>query len=124
MVISKSAKMSALAPLGLTRTQRINLAAKRPARYRKGVVEEVWENAKATNGRVYDPNTLEELTWDRSTSRDLQWDTGHKPGKSYELLKKRFIEGEISRGEFLDEYNNPANYRPEAYSPNRSRRFG
>ncbi|WP_406700711.1 GH-E family nuclease [Singulisphaera sp. Ch08] len=34
-----------------------------------------------------------------------------------------FLNGEISRKQFLDEYNNPANYRPEAFGPNRSRRY-
>ena len=43
-------------------------------------------------------------------------------GKSYEQLRQRFLEGKISREQFLDEYNDPANYRPEAHRSNRSRR--
>jgi RHS repeat-associated protein len=107
---------------GRTRPEREALAANRPERFRKGVVEKVWENAEE-NGRVFDPNTTEELTWDRAKSRHGQWDMGHRPEASYDQLKKRFINGEISRKDFLNEYNNPANYRPEAYSTNRSRRF-
>ncbi|WP_406700730.1 GH-E family nuclease [Singulisphaera sp. Ch08] len=48
---------------------------------------------------------------------------GHIPGKLYQDLKTRFIEGKISRKQFLDEYNNPSNYLPEGRSPNRSRRY-
>jgi hypothetical protein len=108
---------------GLNRAEREALAAHRPERYRKGVATRVWENAKDANGKVFDPNTGEELRWDPSRSRDGQWDMGHVKGKSYDQLRKDFIEGRISRQQFLDEYNNPANYRPEARSPNRSRRY-
>jgi hypothetical protein len=108
---------------GLTRAEREALVASRPERFRKGVVEKVWENAKDANGKVYDPNTLQELHWNSSIKRNEQWDMGHLPGKSYDQLKQRFLNGEISRKQFLDEYNNPANYRPEAPSPNRSRRY-
>ena len=76
-----------------------------------------------TNCKVYDPNTLQELLWDKTKNRNGQWDMGHLPGKSYDQLKQRFLNGEISRKQFLNEYNNPANYRPEAASPNRSRQF-
>jgi hypothetical protein len=108
---------------GLTRAEREAYVAQRPNRYRKSVVEKVWENAKDANGKVYDPNTLEELQWDRSKTRSRQWDMGHLPGKSYDQLKQRFLNGEISKKQFLDEYNNPANYRPEGQSPNRSHRY-
>ena len=108
---------------GLSRAEREALVASRPERRRKGVVDKVWENAKDANGKVIDPNTLEELTWDRVKNRDGQWDMGHIKGKSYEQLKQDFLEGRISRKQFLDEYNNPANYRPEGRSPNRSRRY-
>lgn len=73
-------------------------------------------------GTVYDSNTLEELTWNRFKNRDGQWDMGHIKDQSYAQLKKRFLDGEISRKQFLDENNNPVNYRPEGRSPNRSRR--
>jgi len=66
---------------------------------------------------------LEELSWDRSRNRTGQWDMGHLPDAAYEQLRQRFIDGEISREEFLDRYNDPTNYRPEAPSPNRSRKY-
>ena len=110
---------------GLTRAERIHMVRKRPPRYRTGVVNDVWEAAKkkSPDGKVRDPNTGEELFWDKTKNRDGQWEMGHKPEQSYDQLKQRFIDGEISRKQFLDEYNNPANYRPEARSPNRSRKY-
>lgn len=49
-------------------------------------------------------------------------DKGQEPGKSYDQLKKKFIDGEISRKQFLDENHNPANYHQEVRSENRSNR--
>ena len=108
----------------LSRAERENLVRKRPARYRKGVVDDVWEDAKGPDGKVRDPNTREVLNWDKSKNRDGQWDMGHKKSTgSYDDLKKQFIDDEISRKEFLDEYNNPRNYHPQARSANRSRKY-
>jgi hypothetical protein len=107
---------------GLTQLEREAIVAQRPPRYRKGVPEKIWEDAKDKDGKVFDPHTGEELTWDRSRSRDGQWDMGHLKENSYEQLRQQFIDGEISWKEFLDEYNNTANYRPEGRGPNRGRR--
>lgn len=82
--------------------------------------EQVWENAKQRDGKVYDPNTGQELTWDRSRSRSGQWDMGHIPGKEYRKLHNDYTSGKITREQFLREYNNPLNYRPEAPGSNRS----
>ena len=108
---------------GLTRDERERLVRHRPSRYRRGVVEEVWENAQDDEGRVFDPNTGEELFWDRSTNRNDQWDMGHRRGQSYDQLRQQFLDGEISRKEYLDKYHDPESYQPEAPSPNRGRRF-
>jgi RHS repeat-associated protein len=106
----------------LTKPERESLVSKRPSRYRTGVVEEVWENAKdPVTGKVFDPNDPDiELTWDKSKNRHGQWDMGHIKGKSYDDLKNQFIEGEITYQQYLDEYNNPKNYYPEEMSSNRS----
>ncbi|MCJ2186968.1 GH-E family nuclease [Novosphingobium beihaiensis] len=90
--------------------------------YGAGQVEMVWENAQQ-NGRVFDPNTGELLTWDRSVSRAGQWDMGHLPGQEYRALHGRYMSEEITLKEFLQEYRNPNNYRPESPSSNRSRRY-
>ncbi len=57
--------------------------------YGKGQVDEVWENAKDVDGKVYDPNTGEELTWDISRSRAGQWDMGHTPENKYSEMYEK-----------------------------------
>ena len=49
--------------------------------YAPGQEETVWEQAKDEDGNVYDPNTGEQLEWDRNKPRDGQWDMGHKPDR-------------------------------------------
>ena len=90
--------------------------------YSKNQVETVWENAKQKNGKVYDPNTGQELTWNKS-QKPRQWDMGHKPGKEYKKLHKDYMDGKISKSKFLKEYKDPNNYRPESKSANRSRKY-
>ncbi|MFV0336260.1 MAG: GH-E family nuclease, partial [Tropicimonas sp.] len=83
---------------------------KRP-KYATGQVDSVWENAKDEAGDVYDPNTGERLEWDRSQSRTGQWDMGHKPGLEYRKLHKDYMDGKISKEEFLKEYRDPKAFR-------------
>ncbi|WP_153848419.1 DUF6443 domain-containing protein [Sphingobacterium paramultivorum] len=89
--------------------------------YGKDQVETVWETAKQKDGKVYDPNTGEELKWDKTKRRE--WDMGHKPGKEYRKLHKDYMDGKITKDEFLKEYKNPDNYQPESKSANRSGRY-
>jgi YD repeat-containing protein len=91
--------------------------------YRQWQVDSVWRNAQDAQGNVFDPNTNQLLTWDHMRSRFGQWDMGHRPGLEYNPLWQRYVSGEISKGEFLAEVQNPANYRPEAPGPNRGRMF-
>jgi HNH/ENDO VII superfamily nuclease with conserved GHE residues len=70
---------------------------------------------------VFDPNRPIELKWDPSLSRNGQWDMGHKYGYEYKALQRRYMNGHINLNEFLAEYRNPNNYRPEHPSSNRSR---
>lgn len=95
---------------------------RRPS-YKKGQVDAVWEAAKDEDGKVYDPNTGAELTWDRSKLRRGQWDMGHKPGKEFRKTKKDYMDGKITEDEFVKECRNPDNYQPEDCSANRSHRF-
>ena len=92
----------------------------RPA-YAKGQIEKVWNSAKQKNGKVYDPYTGEELHWDMNEKR--LWDMGHKPGKEYKKVHKEYIDGEISKDEFLKEYRNADNYQPQSRKTNRSRKY-
>ena len=91
--------------------------------YGEGQVEEVWETAKQPDGNVYDPNTGELLEWDQTKPRRDQWDMGHKPGKEYRKLHKDYMDGKITKEEFLKEFRNPNNYQPEAPSSNRSHQY-
>lgn len=51
--------------------------------FRQGTINKVWEAAKDVNGKVFDPNTFEQLTWDKFKTRYDQWHMGHKPGQEY-----------------------------------------
>ena len=97
--------------------ERETLMNNRP-KYDDGLVEKVWETAKNGEGKVLDPHTKEELTWDKSKSRLDQWHMGHKPGKEYVKLVDEFVEGKITYEEFIKEYNNPENYWPESPEEN------
>lgn len=87
---------------------------RRPSGFRKGVREKVWETAeKKGNGKVYSPEGTEIKKTDK-------WDMGHKPGYEFRKHQESARERGISRKQFLDEYNDPNNYRPETPSFNRS----
>ncbi|RNB61241.1 hypothetical protein EDM57_02245 [Brevibacillus gelatini] len=87
---------------------------RRPSKFRKGVRDKAWDNAKGKDGLVRDPLTKKVM------NKEEPWDMGHKPG--YEFRKHQISAAErgISRKQFLDEHNNPDHYRPELPSSNRS----
>ena len=91
--------------------------------FRKGVVEEVWENAKGPDGLVRDPNTGEVINWTPGESRKGVWDMGHIPEAKYSEMHEAYMNGELTTKEFVDWYNDPANYRPELPSNNRSHKY-
>lgn len=86
----------------------------RPSGYRKGVREQVWENARAPDGNVYDPITKEALDPNRP------WDMGHKPGFEFRKHQQSAAERDLTRRQFLNEHNTPGHFRPEHPSSNRS----
>ncbi len=81
----------------------------RPSGYRKGVREQVWENAKATDGNVYDPITSEILD---PTMGCINLDLRKH--------QQSAAERGITRRQFLNEHNTPYHFRPEHPSSNRS----
>ena len=97
-------------------------ANSRPS-FRKGVVEEVWENAKGPDGLVRDPNTGDIINWTPGQSRKGVWDMGHIPEAKYSEMHEAYMNGELTTKEFVDWYNDPANYRPELPSNNRSHKY-
>ena len=48
---------------------------------------------------------------------------GHKYGKEYRKLHEKYMNGDISKEKFLEEYHNPENYRPELVNTNRGRKY-
>lgn len=51
---------------------------------------------------VYDPNTGELIAWDKSKPRNGQWDMGHKYGFEFWKNKKDYMDGKITKSEFLE----------------------
>jgi RHS repeat-associated protein len=89
----------------------------RPAGYRAGVRDKVWENARETStGQVRDPLT------GRFMSKDAPWDMGHLPGLEFRRLAAEAQAQGLTRKQFLDQHNDPTHYRPELPSSNRSHR--
>jgi hypothetical protein len=91
--------------------------------YRSGLVEAVWEaNADPKTGMVQDP-TGKWFSWDKSQPRFGQWDMGHIPGQKYYNVHQMYLNGQITKDEFLRWFNDPTNYRPELVWTNRSGLF-
>ena len=90
-------------------------------KYAKGQVEEVWERAKDEDGLVRDPYTEEVLSWDKSKPRE--WDMGHIPEEKYSEMHKKYMDGKMSKEDFLKWYRNPDNYRPQSRHSNRSHKY-
>jgi predicted ribonuclease toxin of YeeF-YezG toxin-antitoxin module len=80
--------------------------------------QQVWENAREPGtGQVRDPLTGKWM------SSDNAWDAGHKPGYEHSKHVKSAIDRALSEEEFRKEYRNPAHYRPELPSSNRSHKL-
>lgn len=86
-------------------------------KFRKGVREEVWENAKGPDGNVRDPLT------NKIMDPDEPWDMGHKPGYEHWKHQISAYKRGLTRQEFLDEYNDTSKYWPELPSSNRSHKL-
>ncbi len=89
----------------------------RPSGYRKGVRQKAYDAAKGSDGKVRDPLTKEVIEF------DSQWDMGNKPGYEFRKHKVDAAKRGIGRKEFLNEHNNPSNYRPETRNTNRSHKL-
>lgn len=90
--------------------------------FRKGVVDDVWENAKGPDGVVRDP-TGTPIEWTPGTPRSGVWDMGHVPGAKYHDMWQEYVDGNLTPAEFRDWYNDPANYRPELPGTNRGHKY-
>jgi hypothetical protein len=83
--------------------------------YAAGQEEAVWNAAAAKDpqGKVFDPETGQELFWDRTRNRFDQWHMGHREFQKYEVWHRKYLDGELTLDQFLGWYRNPANYQPE-----------
>jgi hypothetical protein len=91
--------------------------------YANGQVEQVWNAAKNGAGKVYDPFTGEELTWDMSRPRTDQWQMGHLVDNEYRTVHAKLIAGDMTWEEFFAWYKDPMNYQPQSIPSNTSGRF-
>ena len=91
--------------------------------YGKKQIEAVWDaNVDPETGMATDP-TGANITWDKTVPRMGQWDMGHKPEHKYSDYHGKYMNGEISKEEFLKVHRNPDNYRPELPNTNRGHLF-
>jgi len=121
-VVRTTTQVESSSSLSTSESLAAKYAKNRPT-FRKNVVKKVWDNAKDVNGKVFDPNTFEELTWDVFKNRYDQWHMGHKPGFEYRSLLDKLRKAEIDKKQFLNEYNSVENYRPESPAANMSHKY-
>ncbi|SEP23160.1 Uncharacterized membrane protein HdeD, DUF308 family [Flavobacterium sp. CF108] len=75
-------------------------------RNRQNLRNSVWENAvEEGNGTVRDPVSGEEISPDN-------WILEERPGQDLATLQRNAAQRGAGRNEFLNDYNNPRNYRP------------
>lgn len=61
-----------------------------------------------------------EVEWKPGQSREGLWDMGHVSDAKYSKLRDKYLSGEISKEEFLEEFRDADNYRVEDPLRNRS----
>ncbi|MDR1710492.1 MAG: HNH/ENDO VII family nuclease [Propionibacteriaceae bacterium] len=103
---------------------RLPYANNRPS-YAPGQVDEVWDAAvKASPDgqvRVLGPDGEYHIVeWEPGQPRQGTWDMGHLTGEEYAELHRQYMNHEITREEFLQQYRDPANYEVQDPSRNRS----
>ena len=81
--------------------------------HKDDAINDTWNNNKDVDGKVYDPETGEEIPWSPGQPRQGVWSMGHKSHYEYRHLRKAYIEGRITKEQFLEYFNDPQYYRPE-----------
>lgn len=107
-------------------------------KYDKRQVRTVWKASRAKqvadirNGNLDRPMPRRNEMWVKdkhgdwvtvrrtNPDRKRSWDMGHKPGHEYRDLHRDYMDGKISKKEFLEQYRDPRNYRVEDAGRNRS----
>ena len=119
---------------------------KRRPSYADGQVEEVWKQSRdkqleeIKNGKLkpdengFVPEKLEKdeiyvkdiddnwrsVKWKPGQNRGGKWDMGHKTGHEFRKTHSDYMNGNISKDEFLKEYTDPNNYKVEDPKRNQS----
>lgn len=86
----------------------VDTTYERPSGWRAGMRDRTWESARGADGLVRDPVTRDVL------DRNEPWVMGHAPGHEFRHHQRSAEERGITREDFLDEYYNHTNYRPES----------
>jgi len=88
--------------------------------WRAKTIDDTWNSAKNSEGKVIDRQSQSEITWDKTKPRGEQWHMGHKEG--YEFAKHQRSAGQRGIGvdEFRKEYNHAAHVEPELPKSNLS----
>lgn len=120
--------------------------SKRRPSYADGQVEEVWKQSRdkqledIKNGKLkpdengFVPKKLEKdeiyvkdiddnwrsVKWKPGQNRGGKWDMGHKAGHEFRKTHSDYMNGNISKDEFLKEYTDPNNYKVEDPKRNQS----
>lgn len=120
--------------------------SKRRPSYADGQVEEVWKQSRdkqledIKNGDLemddngFVPEKLEKdeiyvrdidnnwrsVKWKPGQNRGGKWDMGHKTGHEFRKTHSDYMNGKISKDEFLKEYTDPNNYKVEDPKRNQS----
>lgn len=81
-------------------------------------------NSKTTAGRGQGDGSLVPLFLQQKETREpYPCPLGHLPEHKYSVWHQKYIDDELSLEEFLEWYRNPAHYRPELPSTNRSHKY-
>ncbi|MGU3375209.1 HNH/ENDO VII family nuclease [Chryseobacterium sp. M5A1_1a] len=91
----------------------------RPA-WKGKTIDDVWSNAKNTDGKVIDRQSKSEITWDKTKPRGEQWHMGHKEGYEFNKHQKSSAERGIGVDQFRKEYNTAGHVEPELPKSNLS----
>ncbi|WP_462216163.1 GH-E family nuclease [Mycobacteroides abscessus] len=60
------------------------------------------------------------IEWQPGDPRIGLWDMGHVEGREYAPLRERYLSGQLTFEEFMQQYRDPENYRVQDPYRNRS----
>lgn len=87
------------------------------------MLETLYKRDVGSDGILRDPNTGEVIPWKPGQPRKGVVDIGHKPGRSYNSVFKRYKNRQISLEEFRAEESDPNHFHLELPHSNRGRKY-